>query len=188
MKDTLTTIIVLIVVFFAGWFVNGQRTDQQWRDRIGSAPFVYAYHERYIEIPVPAMPLPIPAPPVKDPTGIAAAIDSMHAIYKDSLAVMHELARKFTGEHKDSNMYLKATADPVRRMIIIDTLYFKPVRCDSVVVTKVVIDPAPPGVTAQTAVCVAIGAAAGASIADETGAAIGAVAGLGLDWLIGKLF
>lgn len=185
----LAIIVVLAAVFLAGWFVNGKRVDQQWRDKIGSAPFVYVYHERYIDVPVPATPLSIPGTPAKDTTGIAAAIDSMNALYNDSLAVMHELARKFTGDHKDTNIYVRASADPVRRMITIDSLWIRPVRCDSIVATKVIIaDDSTAGATWRTAAFVTIGAAGGAAAADEIGAAIGAIAGIGLDWLVGKVF
>lgn len=183
MKETLTTIIVLIAVFLAGWFINGKRTDQQWRQKLGTSPVVFQYFEWYVDVPVPVTPLPVTGKPSKDTSGTVHALDSLRLIYQDSLALQQRLAQPFTGTHKDTGIYLQIRAFPVTQSFVIDSLWLHPVRCDSVVATKVVVDTVKQYASIRTAASVSIGAAAGAKIGGVPGAAIGSLAGLVFDWL-----
>jgi len=182
-KTTLTFIAVLIIVFFAGWFLNGARTDAQWRESISGATVVGETFDRYIDVPVPGKPFPVPGKPVKDTAGIARALDSLHGIYQDSLAVQRHLAEPFTGVHKDSNLYLRMTGFPITKSFRVDSLWLAPVKYDSTVVSKIVIDPRKDATPFRTIAAATIGAAAGSAIANIPGAAIGSLVGFAFDWM-----
>lgn len=183
MKNTLLNIALLAAVFIAGAFVNGRRTDAKWRDRVGNSPAVVEHYERTVNVPVPSDPVYVQGKPVKDTTGLAAGIAAGIAAYGDTAAFIRNVSTPFTGTLNDTNIRVRVTANAITRSFIFDSVWVRPVRCDSTVVTRIVVDTVKETASIRTGAAVAIGAAAGAKIGGPVGAAAGGLVGLAFDWI-----
>ena len=135
-------IVLVIAAIAAGWFGRGCSIEDDIQDRLNAAPPTVERHETKKPVPLPE--LPLQTKPVKpkikkeiDTAAITSAIDSMKAIYGDSLSVLRELfqEREYEYGHPDSSFYLRLTAMTPRAPVITQ-LKISPVKCDSVVVTK----------------------------------------------------
>lgn len=140
---------ILTFALFAGgimitWFVRGCVDEKDFTRRIETAPASITHHETEKPVVLPQLPATMRKSyfvtlVVNDTAVVQEAIDSVSKIYNDSLATMKALLMNHRYEYADTakGFYMALNAMTPFPPVIVD-IRIKPVKCDSVVITKLV--------------------------------------------------
>lgn len=144
MKENILFIVLCVACLGIGWWARGCTVGSEVRERIENAPQTIVNHPIEKPIPLPKLPAPMkPAKPgvklVTDTAAFSNAIDSISRVYKDSLSMMRELLNNRKYEYADTakGFYMSLEAMTPVPPVITD-LRMRPMKCDSIVITKLV--------------------------------------------------